>query len=259
MYIDAFAGSGTRTEVRRALPLFSEGATEDEEIDTPGSARIALSIDPPFDLVALIEEDREKCDELEKLKLEFPDRQIVVRHGDANSYVRQICSALRWHRPSGSLLGMRGVIFLDPFGMEVEWSTVEAIAATHALDCWYFFPLSGLYRNAPHNPAKLDPHKEASLDRVLGASDWRTRWYDHPVEPLTLFETKTQAVRRADVDAIEGYVKERLETVFEGLVMEPYRLNHNGGAPLASLFFAVSNPQTKAVDLARRIVSYILK
>jgi len=54
---------------------------------------------------------------------------------------------------------MRGVIFLDPYGMEVSWETVEAIARTEALDCWYFFPLSGLYRNAPKDPLKLDQSK----------------------------------------------------------------------------------------------------
>jgi three-Cys-motif partner protein len=150
------------------------------------------------------------------------------------------------------------VIFLDPYGMEVSWQTVEATAKTEALDCWYFFPLSGLYRNAPHDPAKLDAGKQASLDRVLGATDWRERWYEHQVLPKDIFETEAQAVRRTDVDAIEAYVKERLESVFKGGVLDPVRLHHRNGAPLASLFFAVSNPSPAAVKLATDIASHIL-
>ena len=156
--------------------------------------------------------------------------------------------------------GIRGVVFLDPFGMEVEWATVEAIARTRALDCWYFFPLSGLYRNAPHDLNKLDADKERSLDRVLGAADWRQRWYSHPIQRNDLFDNDAQAVVRADVDAIEAYVKERLGTVFKGTVLPPLRLRHNGsGAPMASLFFAVSNTSPAAVKLASDIAGHILK
>ncbi|WP_318011326.1 hypothetical protein [Mesorhizobium sp. ES1-4] len=42
IYIDAFAGSGSRTEVRPGLPLFGPAFAEPEEITTPGSARIAI-------------------------------------------------------------------------------------------------------------------------------------------------------------------------------------------------------------------------
>jgi three-Cys-motif partner protein len=143
--------------------------------------------------------------------------------------------------------------------MEVEWSTVQAIGRTQALDCWYFFPLSGLYRNLPHDPTKLDADKERSLDRVLGATDWRERWYTHSIE-RDMFENEAQATVRADVDAIEEYVRERLETVFKGTVLAPLRLRHNGSnAPMASLFFAVSNPSPAAVGRATDIASHILK
>lgn len=143
--------------------------------------------------------------------------------------------------------------------MEVAWETVEAIAATNALDCWYFFPLSGLYRNAPRDPTKLDATKESALDRVLGTTDWRDRWYNHSIAPNSLFETTDEAIVRADVDAIEEYVGERLRSVFKGTVLPPMRLRHNGGAPMASLFFAVANPNHKAVGLAQRIAGHILK
>lgn len=142
--------------------------------------------------------------------------------------------------------------------MEVSWETVVAIAKTQALDCWYFFPLSGLYRNAPHDPKKLNLGKQASLDRVLGATDWRSRWYNHEVTRGDIFETQGQAVRRADVNAIEAYVKERLETIFKGAVLDPVRLHHKNGAPLASLFFAVSNTSSAAVKLATDMASHIL-
>ncbi|MDX8509498.1 three-Cys-motif partner protein TcmP [Mesorhizobium captivum] len=259
IYIDAFAGSGTRTEVRPGLPLFGGEHAQPEEVTTPGSARIAIEVDPPMHSIVLIEQDSSRFAELQALKAEYPDRQIIPRHGDANALVQRLCRRTHWRGSETVGRGIRGVIFLDPYGMEVSWDTVQAIAETQALDCWYFFPLSGLYRNAPHDPAKLDAGKQANLDHVLGATDWRERWYDHQSAPRDMFETSGQAVRRADVDAIEDYVKERLQTAFKGAVLDPVRLHHKNGAPLASLFFAVSNASPPAVALATRMASHILK
>jgi three-Cys-motif partner protein len=258
LYIDAFAGSGTRVETRAALPLFDGGDAEPETIYTPGSARIALDVQPPLQLT-FIEMDPARFSELQKLKEQHPQRQIVLHNGDANDAVQKICRHVPWHKKQHGIMGMRGVIFLDPYGMEVEWATVEAIAKTEALDCWYFFPLSGLYRNAPHNPAKLDAGKQASLDRVLGTTDWRQMWYPHSIQPKDMLESEEQAVVRADVDAIEQYVFDRLSSVFKGTVLKPLRLYHRSGAPLASLFFAVSNPRRSAVKVASGIASHILR
>jgi three-Cys-motif partner protein len=258
VYIDAFAGSGTRTEVIPALPLFERQLAQPQEVTTPGSARIAIYIDPPLHSIVLIEQDASRFAELERLAAEHPGRGIVVLKGDANTFVQSLCARTGWRVSKPGRRGIRGVIFLDPYGMEVSWHTVEAIAKTEALDCWYFFPLSGLYRNAPHDPAKLDAGKQATLDRVLGATDWRERWYEHQILPKDLLETQAQAIRRTDVDAIEAYVKERLATAFKGAVLAPVRLHHRNGAPLASLFFAVSNPSSAAVKLATDIASHIL-
>lgn len=258
IYIDAFAGSGSRTEVRPALPLFGPEFAEQEEITTPGSARLALEIDPPMNTLVFIEQEGSRFAELQAMAAEYPERAIILRQGDANELVQRLCARTRW-RGSGTVgRGIRGVVFLDPYGMEVSWSTVEAIAKTQALDCWYFFPLSGLYRNAPHDPKRQDASKQAILDRVLGATDWRERWYDHHASPKDMFETKEQAIRRTDIDAIEMYVKERLATAFKGAVLDPIRLHHKNGAPLASLFFAVSNTSPAAVKLATEIASHIL-
>ena len=246
--IDAFAGSGTRTEVRAALPLFESGA-DAIEVTSPGSASIAITTDLPLDVIVVIEQDDARFAELEKIVAANPSRRVVLRRGDPNPLVRKLCTEAQWRKRRGT----RGVIFLDPYGMEVDWSTLEAIAATKALDCWYFFPLSGLYRNAPHDPTKLDVHKEAALDRVLGTTDWRQRRYEHKTLPADMFETEAQATRRADIAAIEAYVKERLETVFKGAVLDPIRLHHKNGAPMASLFFAVSNDSPQAVRLATEI------
>ena len=82
-----------------------------------------------------IERSAAKREALEALKTEFPDRAdaIKVLPGDANENLKEICRK-RWAQH-------RAVLFLDPFGMQVEWSTIEAVAKTKSVDMWLLFPL----------------------------------------------------------------------------------------------------------------------
>lgn len=254
IYIDAFAGTGSRTETRAVLPFMGQGEEALVEVSTPGSARIALETQPPFHHVLLIEKDARRAAVLERLLKTYPDSRAHVRQGDANQIVQHVCKRYHWHDER-----IRGVVFLDPYGMEVSWSTVEAIANTQALDCWYFFPLSGLYRNAPKDQNKLDQSKIDALNRVFGTSSWMTDWYKTDLQEDLFGEFKADMRRTYDVNRIEEWVAGRLREVFKGGVLKPMRLHHPGGAPMASLFFAVANPNPAAAKLAKDIAGHILK
>lgn len=254
IYVDAFAGTGSRTETKAVLPFMGQGEESFVEVSTPGSARIALATKPEFHHVLLIEKDTRRAEALRKVISEYSGSRAQVREGDANDIVQRVCQRYQWHQER-----MRGVVFLDPYGMEVRWDTVEAIARTEALDCWYFFPLSGLYRNAPKDPGKLDQSKIEALNRVFGTSTWREDWYQAHSQTDIFGDIIEDERRIVDVDRIEVWVRKRLKEVFKGDVLKPMRLYHPNGAPMASLFFAVSNPSRAAVRLATDIASYILK
>ncbi len=90
-YIDAIAGTGYRsTRVREQEPsselLFPDLANVESQALLDGSARLALLVDPPFDRYVFIERSRQRCDMLEALKDEFPEREdrISVRTDEAN-------------------------------------------------------------------------------------------------------------------------------------------------------------------------------
>jgi three-Cys-motif partner protein len=61
--------------------------------------------------------------------------------------------------------------------MHVEWTTLQAIAKTGAIDVWYLFPYSGLYRQAAKNADAMDADKEESITRLLGTDEWRQVFY----------------------------------------------------------------------------------
>jgi three-Cys-motif partner protein len=253
VYIEGCAGSGERTQTWPAMPLLDGEAAALQAVSVPGSARLAIQATPPFDRYYFIEKDENHCAALQHVAADFPDRSIECHCADANVLIQRICRETQWR----GRVGIRGVAFLDPYGMQIGWETVEAIARTRAIDCWYFFPLMGLYRQAANSAPDINERKQERLNWVLGTSEWRRAWYSTPHGPFDLFGDPAEAIRIADVDAIERFVKTRLESVFKGGVLEPLRYRGARGHPVGSLFFAISNPH--AALLASRIASSVLR
>jgi three-Cys-motif partner protein len=157
-YIDAFAGTGSRTvrvEAREG-GLFDAPTSERVE-QRRGSAQIAIGVDPKFDRLVFMDTKPTYCAALRDLADRHQDRDIVVVEGDANRAIQSEMAWDGWKRT-------RAVMFLDPYGMDVEWATLEAIAATEAIDVWFLFSLSGLYRQATAAAAISIP---ASAQRSL--------------------------------------------------------------------------------------------
>ncbi len=264
-YIDAFAGTGYRelkdreSEEQASQTLFFPELIEEETqkfID--GSARIALQTEPRFNKYIFIEKDSNKISELEKLKEEFPDKSqdIKIVNNDANSYLVNLCTK-DW-------TSNRAVLFLDPFGMQIPWSTIEAIAKTQAIDLWYLFPLGIGVNRLLTRDGNIPEAWRTKLDDIFGTSDWFDVFYK-PVEQqtrqLSLFEasnSQTEQVEKvANFELISQYFVERLKTVFAGVADNPLLLRNSSNNPLYLLCFASGNP--KGSKTAIKIAQDILK
>lgn len=251
IYIDAFAGTGSRT-VRvdaREGDLFDAPVHESVE-QRRGSARIAIDVIPKFTKLIFIEQNKGYCRALEEIAAIHPERDIAVIEGDANVEIKNVLRKIHWN-------GTRAVLFLDPYGMEVEWATLEAIAATKSIDLWFLFSLSGLYRQATRDRRSMDEDKRAAITRMLGTDAWENEIYSKETRD-GLFGEEFSVRRNADVKGLEKYVKHRLETIFPK-VFEPLPLPVEQRPQRYSLFCAISNTTPKAIGLATKIANHILK
>jgi three-Cys-motif partner protein len=250
-YIDAFAGTGERT-VRHAAQkagLF-DPETEGRIERLRGSARIAIDVRPPFDHLVFIDSNKKHCEALRALQANSPDRNIEVLEDDANEAIERLLKGRSWNHA-------RAVMFLDPYGMSVNWTTLQAIQATQAVDVWYLVSLSGLFRQAALDKRALDQSKRLALTRMLGTEEWESAWYKRTERPDLFGAADKDHERVADVDAMEQFVHERLSVLFPK-VLKPLRLRTDRGVPMFALFFAISNPEGRAIGLATRIANHIL-
>lgn len=241
IYIDGFAGTG-RCEINLG--------GEKKSVD--GSARRALATDPGFHHYCFIEMDSKKIPALKALQTEFNQKPIEIIQGDANEALKKVCAKYNWKKT-------RAVAFLDPYGLQVEWPTLEQIAKTQAIDVWYLFPLAGLYRQMARNANAMDEDKENAIIRILGTDEWKQIFYK-PSPQSDLFDFDSGEERDADPQQIVEFVSSRLRKVFPS-VLDPKILYQNGdkGSPLFALYFCLSNPNFKAKAVATRIANHILK
>jgi len=266
IYIDAFAGVGSidlaHNETQQSHGLLFSYITSSKENDElrnliDGSAKMALKIKRPFDLYYFIEIDKERCKSLDILKEEFPSLsdRIYIECGDANNKVISLCESIDWTKN-------RAVLFLDPLGMQVEWSTIQKIAGTKAIDLWWLFPLSAVNRMLPKDIDKVIPAWKDRLTKVFGTDTWLKAFYEKSkaIQPTLWENLRGQTtVKTGGMDCIIQYTLTRLKEVFPGVLETPPILYNSKGSPLYLFCFAVSNPSPKAQEVALKIASDIKK
>lgn len=253
IYVDAFAGTGFRSEKESdAVAAYLDGARDpDAQSFKKGSARIALEIEPPFERYVFVERQADRIRDLEGLKNTYPDmaERIAIVHDDANAFLQGWCGSTDWSRH-------RAVVFLDPYGMQVDWATVRAIAGTRAVDLWLLFPL-GVAVNRLLTREEPPPAEWAeALTRVFGTNDWRTDFY-RKHEEQTLFGPTTVEQKEAGFRQIGRFFVDRLKTVFAGVAENPLPLRNSVGTPLYLLCFAAGNPKgaKPAIKIAQDILA----
>lgn len=217
-----------------------------------GSTRLALEVDPPFHRYVFVERSRKHASELLNLKLQYPNRNIEVIKADANEIIVEFCQKTNWRKT-------RGVVFLDPKGMQVSWDTLVAISRTKALDVWILFP-SGIGLNRLLTKDREIPAEwQDTLDRSLGTKDWRTAFY-RVEEGRNLFgETQRTTVKDAGTDKLEAYFLERLRTIFPVVMPNSVPLTNSKGQTMYLLCFASANPSPKVKALAPKLARWAAK
>jgi three-Cys-motif partner protein len=250
IYIDAFAGTGDRTDKRReTLPLL-----ELPEFDAvaKGSARLALEVEPPFHRYILIERATRRASELTALKTEFPSRNVEIINADANDAIAELCETTSW--PS-----TRGVVFLDPYGLQVTWDTLVAIARTEALDVWILFPSGMGLNRLLTKSGDIRPEWQETLDRSLGTKEWRSAFYRTEEDPDLFEGQRSKTVKDADPAKLERFYLDRLRTIFPTVMNTCVRLTNSKDQTMYLLCFACANPSPKAKALVTRLAGSAAK
>ena len=244
IYVDSFAGEGSWNP---GSGYISDDYGDFNDLHR-ASPRIALQVqDKPFDRLLFIEKDPQSSESLQRLRSEFPSRNIAIVNGDANTELPNFCHDLQNFD--------RAVVFLDPFATEVEWDTVEAIAKTQKIDCWILFPLMAITRMMPTGN-EPSPVLQDRLDRIFGGREYWQSLYE-PSLQLSFFDEEPKQERQHGSEGIAVRYAERLESVFAEVAPTRRTFRNSKNAPMFALFFAASNPNgaCRAIPIANHILN----
>ena len=201
VYIDAFAGGGRvkqkvvgkkQVEIVGDYDWFAGDSSDADDIPTSegldgpeserlrhGSPLLALEADPGFDEFIFIERNPATMEELKEQVNSSPSlrrRPVEFICEDANVALARICQP-GWSRTR------RATIFLDPFALQIRWSTLEAIARTKGMDMWMLFPAMAVNRMLPRN-GKVPEIWAHRLTETFGDSSYRQEFYAIHESPM---------------------------------------------------------------------------
>jgi three-Cys-motif partner protein len=225
-YIDAFAGS-------------IRPKAKDEERYIEGSPLRALQTEPRFDGYWFIDVSPRRIERIEGLREEFPECAIEIYQGDCNEVLRTNIIPLI---PQGSC--RRAFVFLDPYGLQVDWETVRELANTKTCDIFVNFSIMGVTRLLPRDQSP-QPEVVEQLDKVMGSTEWITQIYREPQETqLNLFSNPDEPSLSRDTLQAEWladlYTKQ-LSTLFPH-VSKPVLMRNSTNSVLYALCLASHKP-----------------
>jgi three-Cys-motif partner protein len=265
-YVDAFAGQGrqqlklvasnsdSQSENQASFEFLDQAEDQARYEFLEGSALRALKVSNEathgFDRFVFIEASRMAKEKLaQRALVEWPAQaaKIQLLKDDANDAIADYVKNTNWAKT-------RALVFLDPFGLQVRWRTIEELAQTRACDVWYLFPIGGVIRMLPSS-GQMDPMWEVKLDTLFGTTDWREAFYADNIQG-DLFGDASR-IKNANETKILSYIKDRMRSVFAG-ISDFAILRNSMGYPMFALLMGVTNPSPRAISSALRISNYLI-
>lgn len=251
IYIDGFAGSG-KTELKDGktidLPLLG---VHEEQTSTivDGSALLSLKYD--FDAYYFLELDKNRIDELKaNISLSYPQKLSKVHfiNGDSNQTLLDVVNKIT--------VRDRCLMFLDPYALELNWTTLETISKCGVIDLWYLFPLSLI--RLINKDGKITEGNITKVNTILGTDKWQEDLFEESKQ-LDMFGEQV-VKERVEYEKVIEYINGRFKTIFPYVSPKSKMLiNVKKNAPMFLLCFMMTNTSIKAVSAAERIVKSVVE
>ncbi|MHC6203805.1 three-Cys-motif partner protein TcmP [Breznakiellaceae bacterium SP9] len=246
IYFDAFARSGTKETAKEQFPpLFEEmGVTENEANVYRGATERIVSIDQRgFNVYYFIEKNENAKNELETRLAPLNPGQVFnfqFRSEDANEQIDKMAAAMKANKSLYSLA------LLDPFGMQVNWSSIEKLKDTNT-DLWILIPTGVIINRLLDRQGKLS-HLE-KLVSYLGMTETEIRIYFYPKDQTAaLFDIEEGSKKIADpIQKIANLYIQKLHDIFPEVTETPLALLNSKNVPIYHFAFASNNKTAKKI------------
>jgi three-Cys-motif partner protein len=195
-----------------------------------GSPMRALGVEPRFEVFHFIDLDSERVAQLKKLSADHTN--VLVYQGDCNKILTEKVF------PKISYVSrQRALYILDPYGLHLDWQTIELAAKSKTIEIFLNFPVMDMNRNVFwRDHERVLPSHQDRMTKFWGDESWKSAAYK---TTQGLFEEMQE--RTCNDDVAEAF-RVRLQQVagFQ-FVPKPMPMRNSKGAIVYYLFFAAQN------------------
>ena len=259
-YFDAFAGSGSRdseTEDNNNTEDTLFGEEEIKEITKQasykGAAERVLRADIDgfsFNYYYFVDKNEQSLQALsKKLKELYPNQanRMAFKSGDANEKILELVNYAKTHPKCAAL------VLLDPFGMQLNCETIQALKNIKHIDLWILVPSGVIINRLLTRSGKiLCPER---MENTFGMSidDIQKYFYQQVSEPGLFGDIVRQQKRDNTIHRIAQLYLDLLGKEFSYVIKQPLVLTNSTNCPIFHFVFASHN-QT-GVKIASEIVT----
>ena len=227
IYFDGFAGCGDRQiqedAVDKTIDIFGSQNVDEMDIKLyQGAAERVVRLEQEmegFDFYYFIDKYEDNLTRLElKLAGYNTKGRKIFRANDANVETRNLAQAMKKDTETPQSVShpyhLKTLCLLDPFGMSIDWETIEKLAGK-SLDLWILVPTGSIISRLLKNDGEL--MYPETLERFFGLPKelLMDRFYKKTYEP-SLFGGETEkTIKTKNVIAeIANLYCEQLGTLF---------------------------------------------
>ena len=255
IYFDGFAGSGSRNDDEAQpvselmLNLFKDEYIDEEELNTyKGAAERVLGIEQNgFDQYVFVDKNKKSSQQLEnRLKPIAKEKNLVFKTSDANEQITTLARAMHQNKKLASL------VLLDPFGMQVDWNSIEMLKDTRT-DLWILIPTGVIVNRLLDRKGELT-HID-KLTSFFGKDEKFLREHFYTMtQEQTLFG-EIEIVRKVEkpIQKIAELYIQQLRDIFKHVTPEPLVLYNSRYTPIFHFACASNNPT--AIKIANEIIN----
>lgn len=170
---------------------------------------------------------------------------MEFRANDVNEEIIKLAHAFKQRTD------LAGLVFLDPFGMQINWSSIELLAGTR-IDLWILIPTGTIINRLLDRKANLVLSDKLESFFGLSIEEIKSYFYNTKTEQTLFGEIKKIQKIEEPIQKIAALYIERLKTIFEEVADNPLVMRNSQNVPIYHFAFASNN--IAATKIAGQII-----
>ena len=232
------------------MELFREQEISLEQIGVYQSAaeRVVNIKQRGFDYYYFVDLDKSANDELKEKVRPYSNygKKLTIRITDANSITNRLGEYLIANEK------IKGLVLLDPFGMNLDWETIAALKGA-SVDLWILVPSGVIINRLLERDGSLKHIEKLKQYFGLTKSEIESRFYTKKTDKTLFGEIEKMEKVKEPIKRIAELYVERLKTLFPYVTENPLVMTNTKGVPIFHFVFASNNKN--AMKIAQQIIS----